>query len=54
VVYIDDFFAGITVPLGIISDIIPPETFIPRVNGVTSIRSISLVYSDYSPPNIPP
>jgi hypothetical protein len=53
-VKIDDFFAGITVPLGIMFDITPPVTFIPRVKGVTSISRMSFVSSDYSPPRIPP
>jgi hypothetical protein len=49
-----DFLAGITVPLGIILVITPPTVSIPRVNGVTSIKRISFVSSDYSPPRIPP
>jgi len=32
----------------------PPTVSIPRVNGVTSIKRMSLVSSDYSPPKIPP
>ena len=51
---IDDFLAGITVPLGIIFDITPPVTLIPSVRGVTSINRISFVSSDCSPPRIPP
>jgi len=42
-----------TVYLGIILVITPPTVSIPRVSGVTSIKSISLVSSDYSPPKIP-
>jgi len=49
-----DFLAGITVPLGMIFVMTPPTVSIPRVNGVTSIKRISLVSSDYSPPKIPP
>lgn len=51
---VDDFSAGITVPLGIMFDIMPPVTLMPSVSGVTSIRRISLVSSDCSPPSIPP
>jgi hypothetical protein len=49
-----DFLAGITVPLGITLVITPPTVSIPSVRGVTSIRRISLVSSDCSPPKIPP
>ena len=49
-----DFLAGITVPLGIILVMTPPTVSIPKVNGVTSIRRISLVSSEVSPPKIPP
>ena len=43
-----------TVPLGITLVITPPTVSIPSVKGVTSIRRISLVSSDCSPPKIPP
>jgi len=43
-----------TVPLGTILVITPPTVSIPRVSGVTSMRRIFLVSSDYSPPRIPP
>jgi hypothetical protein len=49
-----DFLAGMTVPLGIILDITPPTVSIPKDNGVTSIKRISFVSSDASPPKIPP
>jgi len=49
-----DFLAGMTVPLGIILVITPPTVSIPSVNGVTSIKRMSLVSSDCSPPKIPP
>jgi len=49
-----DFLAGMTVPLGMILDMTPPTVSIPNVNGVTSIKRISLVSSDASPPRIPP
>jgi hypothetical protein len=42
------------VPLGIILDITPPYTSIPKVKGVTSIKRISFVYSLVSPPKMPP
>jgi len=43
-----------TVPLGMIFDILPPSTWIPRESGVTSIKRIFLVASDSSPARIPP
>ena len=49
-----DFFAGITVPLGMILVITPPTVSMPKVSGVTSIRRISFVSSEVSPPRIPP
>ena len=49
-----DFLAGITVPLGMIFVITPPTVSIPSVNGVTSIKRMSFVSSDCSPPKIPP
>jgi len=32
----------------------PPTVSIPRVSGVTSMRTISCVASEVSPPRIPP
>jgi len=49
-----DFLPGMTVPLLMILVITPPTVSIPRVSGVTSIKRISLVSSEVSPPKIPP
>jgi hypothetical protein len=46
VVNVWDFLAGITVPLGMILVITPPTVSIPRVRGVTSIKSKSFVSSE--------
>jgi hypothetical protein len=45
---------GINDPFGIILVITPPTVSIPKVNGVASIITISLVASDVSPQIIPP
>jgi len=48
------FLVGITVPFGMIFVITPPTVSIPKVSGVTSIITTSLVSGDETPPKIPP
>jgi len=49
-----DFLAGIVVPLGMILAITLPTVSIPRVKGVTSIKSTFPRSPESSPPKIPP
>jgi len=53
-VYDYDFLVGMNEPLGIILDMTPPISSIPKERGVASMTTIPSVSSDCSPQRSPP